>query len=131
MPSHKYTTITEYIELNGADETLKKRMIELHNFFCKHLAQYKVEHNIGYNIPVYLYRGRPAVYWNMAKNYLSLQIPPYGLYQYFAKELANYTTTKSALHLLHKNAIDYNLLTKILDYRIQEMEKFESKKFKK
>jgi uncharacterized protein YdhG (YjbR/CyaY superfamily) len=131
MPSHKYTTITEYIELNGADETLKKRMIELHLYIAKTLSKYNIEHGIGYNIPVYTYRGRAALYWNMAKNYVSLQIPPYGLYKHFAQELAAYTTTKSALHLLHKNAIDYDLLTKILDYRIQEMEKFESKKFKK
>jgi uncharacterized protein len=131
MPTQKYTTITEYIELNGNDPVIKTRMIDLHDFLNKYLAKYNIDLGIGYNMPVYRYRGRAAVYWGLAKNHISFNIPPYGLYQHFAKELAGYTTTKSALHLLHKNALDYNLLTKILDYRIQEMEKFESKKFTK
>jgi uncharacterized protein len=131
MPGYKYTTITEYIRLNSEIESNKTRMLELHEFLTTALSKYKIEQGIGYNMPVYIYRGRAAVYWLLAKNHISFNIPPYGLYQHFAKELAGYTTTKSALHLLHKNPIDYNLLTKILDYRIQEMEQFESKKFTK
>jgi uncharacterized protein len=131
MLGHKYTSIPEYIKLNIKDDFMKERMEEFDGFLTKHLTKYNVEKGIGYNMPVYIYRGRPAVYWLMAKNHISFNIPPYGLYQHFAKELSGYTTTKSALHLLHKNPIDYKLMEKILDYRIVEMEKFESKKFKK
>lgn len=81
-------------------------------------------------MPVYLYKGRPAVYFAFCKNHISFNIPPFGLYQFFEKQLKQYTTTKSAMHLLHSKDIDYDLIGKMLDYRILEMEKYEYKKFK-
>jgi uncharacterized protein YdhG (YjbR/CyaY superfamily) len=131
MPTIKYTNIKEYITLNGKTDSDKKRMQEFHNFLLCYLEKYDIVPGIGYNIPVYNYKGRPAVYFAFAKNHISFNMPPYGLYQHFQNELKDYTVTKSAMHLLHNQEIDYDLIGKMLDYRIQEMEKYEYTKFKK
>jgi uncharacterized protein YdhG (YjbR/CyaY superfamily) len=130
MPSIQYKTIEEYIKLNGKTVSHKKRMREFHEFLLNYLQKYGIVPGIGYNIPVYNYKGRPAVYFAFAKNHVSFNMPPYGLYQHFKNELKDYTLTKSAMHLLHTKDIDYDLIGKMLDYRIAEMEKFESAKFK-
>jgi uncharacterized protein YdhG (YjbR/CyaY superfamily) len=129
MPTIKHTNIEQYINLNAKTEIEKERMLELHNFLLKYLEKYKIVASIGYNIPVYNYKGRPAVYFAFAKNHISFNIPPYGLYQHFEHELKDYTLTKSAMHLPHNQEIDYGLIGSMLDYRVAEMEKFEHEKF--
>jgi uncharacterized protein YdhG (YjbR/CyaY superfamily) len=131
MSTHRYISIEEYIKINGKDNLLKNKMLEFHVFLKNYLSKYNIQTGIGYNMPVYIYKGRPAVYFALAKNHISFNIPPYGLFQNMAEELKDYKTTISALHLPHSKNIDYQLIEKILDYRIKEMEKYESKKFKK
>ena len=76
----------------------------------------KSAERISYGMPYYEHKGRLAYFANM-KGYIGLYIPP-PIVANHAKELKNYVTTKSAVHLPIKK-LPVALITKLIKARMK------------
>ncbi len=76
---------------------------------------------ISYGMPYYDYKGRLA-YFAPAKKHIGLYIPP-PIIQQHKKELENYETTVSAIHLPLDKKIPTSLVRKLIKARMKHNEK--------
>lgn len=111
----KAKSVDEYIA--SASKEIRARLREL-RALIKKLAP-EAEERISYGMPYYDYKGR-LVYFAAARGYVGLYIPPPIITRH-SKELKNYVTTKSAIHLPIKK-LPVTLLKKLIKARMRHNE---------
>jgi uncharacterized protein YdhG (YjbR/CyaY superfamily) len=77
----------------------------------------EAKESISYGMPYYDYYGRMA-YFAPMKGYVGLYIPPPIIADH-KKELARYTTTKSAIHLSLEEKLPISLIKKLIRARMK------------
>ena len=108
----KSTTVKQYID-NTPKEV--RELLEELRALIRTVAPTATE-RISYNMPFYEYKGR-LVYFSSAKNYIGIYIPP-PIIAGHAKELKDYKTTKSAIHIPLKT-LPVTLIKKLLRARMK------------
>ena len=109
----KAGSVDEYIA--EAPEAVRARLAELRTLI-RRTAPGAVE-SISYGMPFYDYHGR-LVYFAAQRTFVGLYIPPPIIADH-AKELAGYTTTKSAIHLPNGEKLLAGLITKLIKARMR------------
>jgi uncharacterized protein YdhG (YjbR/CyaY superfamily) len=74
---------------------------------------------IGYGMPGYKLNGKPLIYFAAFKNHLGLYPTPSGVAA-FTTELVKYKKAKGSIQFPLKEPIPYDLIGKIIDYRVNE-----------
>lgn len=108
--------VKEYIE--NVPEKDRGKLKEIREIIRK--AAPEAKEKISYNIPYYEYRGR-LVYFALFKNHVGLLIPP-PIIQEHKKELENYGTTKSSIHLPLDKKLPVELIKKLIKARVRHNE---------
>jgi len=86
--------------------------------------------SISYGMPAYKTQGRPLVYFAAFKTHIGFYATPTG-HAAFEKELAVYKQGKGSVQFPLNQPIPYELISKIVEFRVLENEdKFDKKKKK-
>jgi uncharacterized protein YdhG (YjbR/CyaY superfamily) len=121
-----YTTIDEYIKQFPDDV---KVIMEKIREIIKKCAPEAVE-AISYQMPTFKLEGN-LVHFAAYKNHIGFYPTPSGIVT-FKKELSGYTTSKGAIQFLLDKPIPYELIGKIVRFRVKEnVERAAAKKKKK
>lgn len=109
----KAKDVNEYIA-NAPDEFQQKlsRLREI----IKIVAP-EAQERISYGMPFFDYKGRLA-YFALMKNHIGLYIPP-PIVEQHAKDLKNYVTTKSSVHLSLDADLPVTLIRKLVRARMK------------
>lgn len=110
----KISTFDEYV--SQFDEQKQIILYKMRDLFRAN-APDAVE-SISYGMPAYKLNG-PLVYFGMMKNHLGLY-PTGSSLSKFEKELEPYHRSKGAIQFQLKEEIPYDLIAKILRFRVQE-----------
>ncbi len=126
----KLETIDEYIAEYPAE--LQVIMQELREFIKKCVPE--ATERISWGMPTFYLQGN-LVHFAMNKGYIGLYPGESGV-SVFIDDLADYSTTKGSIHLPLNKPIPYDLINRIVEYRIDEnkkivQERLEKKKNKK
>ncbi len=110
----KPKSVDEYIasvpkEAQGKLKELRKAIIQ---------SAPQAEERISYGMPYYHYKGRLA-YFRLASNHIGLYVPP-PILENFKKELADYETTVSALHLSLDKKLPIPLIKNLIKARMKK-----------
>jgi uncharacterized protein YdhG (YjbR/CyaY superfamily) len=116
MRKNKVQTIDEYIKTFPEDvqiilEKLRRTMRE---------AAPKSVEAISYGIPTFKLNGRPLVHFAAWKNHIGLYPTPSGA-EAFKKELSVYKQGKGSVQFPFDRAIPYELVNKIVTFRVREI----------
>lgn len=79
----------------------------------------QAEETISYQIPCFQLNGRYLIYFAAYKKHISLYPAPYGVPE-FADALARYGAGKGTLKFPLDQPIPYDLIEKVIQYRLQE-----------
>ncbi len=126
----KLETIDEYIAEYPAE--LQVIMQELREFIKKCAPE--ATERISWGMPTFYIQGN-LVHFAMNKGYIGLYPGESGV-SVFIDDLADYTTTKGSIHLPLNKPMPYDLIKRIVEYRVDEnkkiaQERLEKKKNKK
>jgi uncharacterized protein YdhG (YjbR/CyaY superfamily) len=89
------------------------------------------EEVISYQIPAYKQNGF-VIYFSAYKAHYSLSFPPpFTVFEKFKKELSLYEMSKSTVQLPKSMPIPYDLIAKMVQFRVQENAENAAKKLKK
>jgi len=80
------------------------------------------EESMSYGMPGYKLNKKPLVYFAGWKDHISLYPTPNGM-EAFEKELAPYKSGKGTAHFDLKKSIPYDLIERIVKFRIEEVTK--------
>lgn len=80
----------------------------------------KAQEKISYNMPTYK-QGRNLVHFAGFKNHIGFFPSPSGI-EAFRDELTEYETSKGTIRFPHDKPIPYELIKKIVQYRVHEEE---------
>lgn len=112
--SKKITTIDEYIAGYPADiQSILNQLRAL----IRELAPEAVE-KIGYGIPTFTLYGRNLVHFAAYKNHIGFYPNPSGIKE-FEQELSTYNTSKGAIQFPVNEPIPYELISRIVQYRVE------------
>ena len=78
------------------------------------------EETISYQMPTFKLRGKPLVYFAAFKTHLGLYPTPEGV-QAFRDELAPYKNAKGSVQFPLDKPIPYDLISRIVTFRVQEI----------
>ncbi len=121
-----YKTINEYIAQFPSD--VQEKLQTLRNVI-KQAAPNSVE-KISYQMPAFYYLGN-LVYFAVFKNYIGFYPTPGGIAA-FKKELSKYKGAKGTVKFPIDKPLPYELISKIVKYRVDEnMKKAQDKLGKK
>jgi uncharacterized protein YdhG (YjbR/CyaY superfamily) len=81
-----------------------------------------VYEDISYGMPAYKTYGRPLIYLAAFKNHIGLYATPSG-HEKFADELSAYKKGKGSVQFPTDAPIPYNLIKRIVEFRIEENRK--------
>lgn len=112
----EYMTVDDYI--SQKPEEIQNKLIQLRKLI-KEIAP-EAKEKISYGMPFYEYKGR-LVYFALMKNHIGLYIPPPIIEQH-KKELENYGTTVSAVHLPLDKDLPVALITQLIKARMKHNE---------
>lgn len=112
----EYMTVDDYI--SQKPEEIQSKLIQLRKLI-KEIAP-EAKEKISYGMPFYEYKGR-LVYFALMKNHIGLYIPPPIIEQH-KKELENYGTTVSAVHLPLDKDLPVALITQLIKARMKHNE---------
>jgi uncharacterized protein YdhG (YjbR/CyaY superfamily) len=118
VPAKKFETIGEYIE--SFPENVQDILSKLRDAIRK-AAPDAVE-SISYDMPTYKLDGKRLVYFSAWKNHIGFYSIPKGNAS-FRKEISPYEGEKGSLSFPLKKPIPYDLVTKIVTFRIKEIRK--------
>lgn len=90
----------------------------------------KAEESISYQIPTFKIDGKPLIYFAGFENHVSVYPAPRGADE-FKEELAKYKGGKGTVQFPLGQQIDYDLITRIVKFRANELQKGLSAKSKK
>lgn len=77
---------------------------------------------IRYGMPAYKMNGKPLVYFAAYKKHIGLYATPSG-HEAFAEELSDYTQGKGSVQFPLQKPIPYDLIKRIVKFRVSEMSK--------
>jgi uncharacterized protein YdhG (YjbR/CyaY superfamily) len=118
VPAKKFETIEEYIE--SFPENVQDILSKLRDAIRK-AAPDAVE-SISYDMPTYKLDGKRLVYFSAWKNHIGFYSIPKGN-AVFRKEILPYEGEKGSLSFPLKKPIPYDLVTKIVTFRMKEVRK--------
>lgn len=75
--------------------------------------------SISYGMPAYKANGKPLVYFAGYKNHIGFYATPTGHAEFF-DELSNYKQGKGSVQFPHNKPIPYDLIERILLFRLKE-----------
>ncbi len=113
----KTETIDEYIAVYS-DEL--QRILQDLRMFIKECATEATE-RISWGMPTFYLHGN-LVHFAVNKGYIGLYPGESGV-SVFKDELSEYTTTKGSIHLPLNRPMPYDLIRKIVEYRVMENKK--------
>ena len=120
LPSPK--DIDQYIATFPDD--IQERLQKLRSTISK--AAPEAEETINYQMPTFKLKGN-LVHFAGYKNHIGFYPAPSGI-AHFKKELSAYKNAKGSVQFPHTQAIPYDLISKILAFRVMEnLEKAEAK----
>ena len=90
----------------------------------------KAEESISYGMPAYKYCGKPLVYFGAYKYHIGFYATPSGHLE-FSEELSRYKQGKGSVQFPIDKALPLQLITKIVEFRVQENETLAQFKKKK
>lgn len=102
--------------ISGFPNEVQKRLQEIRKTIKK--AAPEAEESISYAIPAYTLHG-PLVYFAAFKNHIGFYPVPSGM-KAFEKELAAFHSSKATVQFSHDEPIPFELVTKIVKFRMQE-----------
>lgn len=111
----KPTTIDQYFSV-FPEETIK-RMQELRDLIHK-LAP-EVKESISYSMPAFKLNNSALVYFAGYKNHIGLYPTPSGIEE-FQKDFSNYKTGKGSIQFPLDQPMPWDLITRIVKFRINE-----------
>jgi uncharacterized protein YdhG (YjbR/CyaY superfamily) len=123
---NKISTIDEYIA--GYPVDIQTILVNLRDLI-RSLAPEAAE-KIGYGIPTFTLFGKNLVHFAAFKNHIGFYPDPSGIKK-FEQELASYNTSKGAIQFPINQPIPYELVSRIVQYRVEEISKAVSEKKKK
>jgi len=82
--------------------------------------------SISYGMPAYKLNGKPLIYFAAYKNHIGFYATPTG-HEAFAKELSVYKQGKGSVQFPLDQAIPFDLIEKILVFRVNENQQFKKK----
>jgi uncharacterized protein YdhG (YjbR/CyaY superfamily) len=85
------------------------------------------EESISYGMPAYKLKKKPLVYFAAYKNHIGFYATPTG-HQQFSKELSIYKQGKGSVQFQLNEPIPFDLIEKIVAFRVDENLKIASKK---
>lgn len=112
---NQFTTIDEYIKTCPEDV---QSILEKIRQTIRNAAPEAVE-TISYGIPTFNLDGKYLVYFAAWKNHIALYPIPSGT-EAFKKELSQYKGTKGSVHFPFDKPIPYDLVEKIVRFRMKE-----------
>lgn len=113
----KAKSVQEYISLALNEQ--KRRLSEIQKLIHQNAAG--VTEKISYDMPAFLYKGKPLLYVAAQKRHIGLYALP-DTNVHFAKELREYKTGKGSIQLPNNNEIPLDLIRKIILYRIKTID---------
>ncbi|MCA9905649.1 MAG: DUF1801 domain-containing protein [Anaerolineae bacterium] len=123
MPKQQFTTIDDYIATSPEDvrEILQKLRQTIH------AAAPDAEEAISYQMPTFKLHGN-LIHFAAFKSHIGLYPTPSATEE-FARELAPYAVSKGTIRFPLNQPIPYDLVTRIVQFRVQEtLNKRKSKK---
>ncbi len=113
-----FSTIDDYIaefpdEIQEILEKIRKLILET----THHTAM----ETITYQMPTFKLKKKNLIHFAAFKNHLGIYPTPSAITK-FAKELSTYETSKGAIRFPWKKPIPYDLIRKIVQFRVQEIE---------
>lgn len=126
MEKKKIATIDEYIS-NYSPE-LQERLQNLRKFIreCAPEATEK----ISWDMPTFQIYGFNLVHFAVNKGYIGFYPADTGV-SAFKDELTGYVTTKGSIHLPLNKPMPYELIKRIVEYRVLENKKYAEEKLSK
>ena len=122
-PKNEFHTIDAYIALFSAD--IQKILKEMRAVIKA--AAPEAEEKISYQMPTFAQKGN-LVHFAAHKNHIGFYPNPSGI-EKFRTELAEYETSKGAIQFPYEKPIPYDLIRRIVVFRVWEnLEKAEAKK---
>ncbi|MDX1939872.1 MAG: DUF1801 domain-containing protein [Saprospiraceae bacterium] len=126
QPKASFSNIDEYIALQP--ETIQPVLEQLRQTIQK--AAPEAEEAINYQIPTFKFHGN-LVHFAAFKNHIGFYPTPSGI-EHFQKELSAYESAKGSVKFPLDQPIPYELVSKIVEVRVQEnVEKAKKKSSKK
>jgi uncharacterized protein YdhG (YjbR/CyaY superfamily) len=110
-------TVDQYIESFPQD--IQENLITIRETIRKAVPE--AEETFSYQMPAYKYHGW-LVYFAAFKDHYSLFIPPSGVYEAFADELAPYNISKATLPFPKTEPIPFDLISRLVKYAAQQNE---------
>ena len=108
----------------GFPQNTQELLIQLRDTIKKNAPE--AEELISYQMPAYKFHGMLA-YFAGYKNHIGFYPAPSGI-AHFKKELSAYKNAKGSVQFPHTQAIPYDLISKIVVFRVKEnLEKAEAK----
>jgi len=108
------TTIDQYIK--QYPENVQKVLQQIREII--HAAAPEAVEKISYGIPTFILKGN-LVHFGGYKKHIGLYPGPFSV-ETFQKELLGYTTTKGTIQLPIDKPIPYDLITKIVKFRVKK-----------
>jgi uncharacterized protein YdhG (YjbR/CyaY superfamily) len=115
MKMVKPANIEEYIA--GFPENVQLILNKIRTII-KEIAPASVE-SFSYGMPAYKIFGRPLVYFAGFKNHIGFYATPTGNIK-FTEELSKYKTGKGSIQFQIKEAIPFELIARIVAFRVEE-----------
>lgn len=124
--AHALTTIDAYIA--AAPETVRPKLIEIRNTIRN--ATPDAQEKISYQMPTCTLTGRNLVHFAAYKNHIGFYPAPSGIAA-FEAELTAYKNSKGAVQFPLNQPIPLSLVTRIVQFRVGEINKISSQKHPK
>lgn len=126
MERAKFNSIDEYI--STFPESVQKLLKEMRRVI--HAAAPEASEKISYQMPTFYLKGN-LVHFAALKNHIGFYPTPSGI-QAYEKELAPYASTKGAVQFPIDKPIPFDVVTKVVKFRVAEnLKKAEQKSAKK
>ncbi len=126
MERAKFNSIDEYI--STFPESVQKLLKEMRHVI--HAAAPEASEKISYQMPTFYLKGN-LVHFAALKNHIGFYPTPSGI-QAYEKELAPYASTKGAVQFPIDKPIPFDVVTKVVKFRVAEnLKKAEQKASKK
>lgn len=121
----KINSIDEYIEMYP--ENIRKILSKIRKIINKNIPI--AEERISWGMPTFYWKEN-VIHFAVGKNHIGIY-PSSSPIIYFEKELANYKTSKGAIQLPQDKPIPYDLIERIVKFRIEEIHsKYNNKEYK-
>ena len=113
--NNKFKSVDSYI--STYDKEVQYRLLKIREIIFEK-APDAVE-GISYGMPAYKLNKKPLVYYAAFEKHIGFYATPTG-HARFADELKNYKTGKGSVQFPHNKPLPYDLISKIVEFRIVE-----------